>query len=193
MKPLWYCTLSPIVEGEDSGMSAAFMRGRILACLHSVFSQKKGLFAVAVPSPGSVAERAGQLRVFASDREDLELLQRELAAFPWFRDYGRCEIPRRVPEDFTGPWFSHSRFRIPTLASDRHEGAEHGLLRERRMRQARAEGLVFFILRSGSNKSRFSLHVRRMEGEAPTGECVPNGYGFCGAEHRFCLPELPWL
>ncbi|WP_294559318.1 type I-F CRISPR-associated endoribonuclease Cas6/Csy4 [uncultured Mailhella sp.] len=192
MKPLWYCTMAPLAEGEDSGMSAAFMRGRMLACLHGIFAGKNGAFAVAVPEPGSPAERGGLLRVFASTCEDLEWLRQKLAASPWFRDYAHCSLPCAVAEDFSGTWFSYSRFRIPTLSTDRHEGEEHGRLRARRMKQAKEEALVYFILRSGSNGSRFSLHVRRMQGEAPEGECEPNGYGLCGAQRCFCLPELPW-
>lgn len=149
-----------------------------------------------IPRKGAIAHIAspltGTLRVFASSREDLDGLAKNVISQPWFRDYARLSYPRAVPDDFCGDWVRFVRYRVPSLASDRHEGEEHGLLRKRRMETARKAQMTYFILRSARTGQRFSLVVNREQGEPQSGECAPNGYGFCVTSSPFSLPELPW-
>ena len=121
-----------------------------------------------------------------------EGLAKNVISQPWFRDYARLSYPQAVPDDFCGDWVRFVRYRVPSLASDRHEGEEHGLLRKRRMETARKAQMTYFILRSARTGQRFSLVVNREQGEPQSGECAPNGYGFCVTSSPFSLPELPW-
>lgn len=193
MMPRWYCDAIPLMLGGDTGVGGPFLRGRLLGLLHGAFANRPAGFAVAFPGDVQKALLSGMLRIFASSREDLDWLATSMAPQPWFRDYYRFAYPCAVPEAFDGEWMRYCRYRIPSLASDRHEGEQRGQLRQRRMAEAGREGLAYFVLRSGGNGQRFSLLVRREPAQMPYSECVPNGYGFSVTTRPFSLPELPWL
>ena len=196
IRPQWYCDAMPLTLGGDTGISGPMLRSRMLGLLHGVFAKRPGTFAVAFPGreqlPTLPLPLTGTLRVFASSREDLDGLAKNVISQPWFRDYARLSYPQAVPDDFCGDWVRFVRYRVPSLASDRHEGEEHGLLRKRRMETARKAQMTYFILRSARTGQRFSLVVNREQGEPQNGECAPNGYGFCVTSSPFSLPELPW-
>ena len=195
MKPTWYSEVLPLLVGGDTGASGPVLRGRILSLLHGAFAQKEGSFAVAFPPVSTVpptSPLSGALRVFASTRDDLDWLAERLSPLPWFRDYARLTYARQVPEDFDGPWACYRRFRVPSLASDRRQGAERGALRQRRMAEAETSGAVYFILQSATTRQRFSLIVQREETAPFSGDCCPNGYGFSVTTRPFSLPEVLW-
>lgn len=192
MMPKWYSDAIPLMVGGDTGLGGHLLRGCLLGLLHGAFANRPAAFAVAFPGEPVKGLLCGVLRIFASSREDLDWLAAQITPQPWFRDYYRLAYPCEVPETFDGKWVRHSRYRIPSRSSDRHEGEQKGQLRERRMAEAGREGLAYFVLRSTGNGQRFSLLVRREPAEAQHGECLPNGYGFSVAMRPFSLPELSW-
>ena len=186
MMPKVYFDIETTTASDDTGMSPPLLRGRMLAILHPLFAATPHTYALALP-PG----RSGVLRVFATERAELDRLVAGLRQNTWMRDYARIGYPAETPADYAGDWVAVRRYRGPSLRSDRKTGEEHGRLRQRRMRCVAEEKMDYFILRSASTGQRFSLAVRRGPGEAPRGECVPNSYGQCGRDKSFCLPGLP--
>ena len=195
MRPNWYCDMHPIFTGRGVGMAAPVMRGHTLRMLHGFFAKETGKYAIALPPDDDAIaspKLQGALRIFASSRDDMDALVTTLSPVPWFRDYVRILYGKPVPEDFAGTWTSFTRFRIPTLKQDRHEGEAHGRLRERRMKTAHVAGLQYFIMQSGSNKQQFTMYVQMLAGVAPKEECFPNSYGLSVPTRQFCLPDMPW-
>ena len=185
MRPNTYFDIEVVGGGDDTGVPPVVLRGRLLAMLHAFFKNHEERYAVAIPRGGR------GLRVFATGREEIDELAAYLQPQVWFRDYARLAYPQVVPSDFAGSWSSYSRFRIPTLKSDRKTGDEHGQLRGRRI-QAAADGrMEYFVLRSRSNGQGFTLTVQREQASAPAGECLPNSYGFGSSIRAFSLPDLP--
>lgn len=195
MKPLWYCDALPLMVGGDTGASGPILRGHMLALLHGLFARKPGYFALAFP-PATVWKTrsllTGALRIFAPHCEELDWLAENLNPIPWFRDYARLIYPRQIPANFKGAWARYARFRVPSLSSDRHENTEHGRLRQRRMAEANAPDVAYFILHSKTTGQRFSLSVKREKSAPFQGDCQPNSYGFSVTTRPFSLPELQW-
>ena len=103
MRPQWYCDAMPLTLGGDTGISGPMLRSRMLGLLHGVFAKRPGTFAVAFPGreqlPTLPLPLTGTLRVFASSREDLDGLAKNVISQPWFRD---CLIRRPSPMIFAG-------------------------------------------------------------------------------------------
>lgn len=184
MRAKWFCDIDVRGGSEETGMAVPVVRGKILAHLHPVFKRYPHTYALAVPS------NVGYLRVFASTRDQLDLLVEHLSANPWMRDYAILKYPRAVAEDFSGSWTIYRRYRIPTLKTDRKEGTEHGALRQRRLNSVVVNKMDYFCLRSSSNRQLFTLVVERKSGVRST-ECLPNGYGLSSGNSPFALPDLP--
>ena len=184
MKPEWFFDIDVLSGGEDSGLAAPVLRGTVMSYLHPFFKRHAETFALAVPS------EMRKLRVFASTREELDSLMDYLTRINWIRDYVRLSYPRRVPSDFTGPWTTYRRYRIPTLKTDRKAGAEHGNLRQRRLETVVGSKMDYFKLRSSSNQQVFTLVIERRPGSFSI-ECLPNGYGLSSGENIFARPEVP--
>lgn len=185
MKPNWYFDLEMPGTGREEGLFPAPMRNRLLGILHAFFSEHPHTYAIALPK-----ERT-RLRVFASELGDLDRLVDYLRPQRWIRDYVRLNYPLAVEENFSGPWQSFRRYRIPSASSDRKTGDEHGLLRQKRMQKAMDGKMEYFIMRSRSTGQAFSFFIERLPGTAPRDECLPNSYGFAVSTRPFSLPDIP--
>lgn len=173
-----------VIAGQDSGLSAPVLRGRLMAILHGCFRQIPDRYAIALP------EGQQKIRVFASARADFDALVEALQPNRWMRDYARIGYPREVPDDFAGPWVAYRRYRIPTVRSDRNAAGGISALRDRRIRYARQQGLEYFHARSQGTEQSFVLTVERIVLDGPTGECKPNSYGLGSATNTFGVPFL---
>jgi hypothetical protein len=183
MVPRWYVDLEVRSAEDDRTGSCRVLRGVALAQLHAVFVEYPGRFAVAL------ALDSRQLRVFASSRDDLDILAGALEGRAWIRDYAMLSYPRMVPTDYSGRWWTYRRFRVPTERTDRRTGGDKGALRLRRLRYVEAAKLEYFKIRSGSNGNTFTVIVERVPGSPQLSECAPNGYGLASAKNLFSLPE----
>lgn len=153
-----------------------------LKVLHGVFGQYPGHYALALPDyPRSFP----RLRVFAASREILDQLV--AASEESLKEIGRFAYPKTVPEDFTGPWVSYRRYRIPSRKAERKPD---GNLRLRRIQSADAAELPYFALRSQSNGQVWRLYVEAQPALAPV-PATPDGYGLATASRPFALPWLP--
>jgi CRISPR-associated endoribonuclease Cas6/Csy4 subtype I-F len=168
----------------DSGISAPVIRGKALSILHSFFRRQPYTYALGIPDGGR------SLRIFATSRDELDVLVSDLRSLPWMRDYMNFSYPQMVPDEFKGPWITYKRYRIPTVKSDRKSIANESKLRNRRMNFVRENRLDYFILRSKSNEQIFSLTVQKLIGEANHGDCRPNSYGFSSTSEPFSLPDI---
>ena len=185
MQPKWYVNIDLTGAQENAGLPPAVLRNKLLSILHPLFKAHPYVFALALPNGQK------RLRVFASLREELVMLEERLNPQPWIRDYTKFGQPIQVPDDFSGTWTSFSRYRIPTEKYDRKQGDEHGQLRQRRIQTAERERMDYFMLRSKSTSQSFTLIIQRKKGEASVGDCFPNSYGFSVADRPFTLPDLP--
>jgi hypothetical protein len=183
MKPAWFVTVEVRGGGEESFGGERVVRGVAFGHLHSVFIEYPGRFALAVP------KRRSAVQVFASSREDLDILADGLLGRAWIRDYVRLSYPRAVPTDFSGQWWTYRRYRIPTLRSDRKTGGQHGELHTRRLQKVVRDGMEYFQVRSSSNGHAFTVIVEQLPGVPQVGECTPSGYGLASATNMFSLPE----
>ena len=183
MKPNWYFEIDMPEGGRDEFSPAPAMRNRLLGILHAFFSQNPHNYAVALP------KERNRLRVFASSRDDLDKLVAYLTPNRWIRDYVRLSYPVSVETLSVKKWQSYCRYRIPTDKSDRKTGEEKGLLRQRRMKQARDKGMEFFIVHSKSTGQSYSFFINRIDGQPSGEECLPNSYGFSTTDKPFYLPE----
>ncbi len=188
MLPKVYFDMEALASNPDMDMSPPLLRGRMLVLLHGIFKNSPHTYAIALVPSREQGQAGGTLRVFASLREELDLLVQSLTTIPWVRDYVRLHYPLAVPEDFSGQWKAFRRYRIPTLKADRKQGEDYGKLRQRRLEAVRNNHLEYFILYSKSTQQKFTLAVQCEDGEAQKEECYPNSYGFASAQRLFYLP-----
>ena len=122
MNPRVYVDLRILPSGGDARAPGVDPRasGLVFGAVHRHMRAHPGRFALALPDGrGFMAV----LRVFADTREELDGLAEALQDSPLVRDYAVVGYPKRVPEDFDGPWLQYRRYRIPTRRADRKEGA----------------------------------------------------------------------
>lgn len=185
MRPHVYLDLQITIPQNNPDSIPPLVRGELLMVLHRIFTLRPDTYALFVP------EGKRSLRVFASNEQDLVYLASRLNSFPKIQEVLTIGAPTPVPTDFTGPWTSFVRYRIPSLSSDRKTGDEHGQLRQRRMAMVNQSQMEHFHLESKSTKQAFTLFVERMESHDTGADCTPNSYGFSTSTKRFSLPALP--
>lgn len=153
-----------------------------LKVLHGVFGLYPGQYALALPDyPRSFP----RLRVFAASREALDQLV--VSSEVPLKGIGCFGYPKEVPKDFSGPWISYRRYRIPSRKAERKPD---GNLRLRRIHVADAAELPWFALRSQSNGQAWRLYVEARHATAP-GIAEADVYGLATASRPFALPRLP--
>jgi len=153
-----------------------------LKVLHGVFALYPGQYALALPD---YPRNFPRLRLFASDRQALDRLV--AATETNLNEIGRFTYPKTVPEEFSGPWISYRRYRIPSRKAERKPD---GNLRLRRIQAADDAELPFFALRSQSNGQAWRLYVQADPAATP-GQGEPDAYGLATASRPFALPGLP--
>lgn len=182
MHPFYYC--EALVHTEQGDNSSAFTRSILFRLLHGYFAHHPEQYALDI-LPGCRG-----LRIFASTQDHIDTLRGYLTQQSFTRDYLRLTEARPVPSGFTGPWVVCSRFRIPTLKSDRHEGATHGQLRAQRLRHVKQERMDYFSLSSKSTNQAFSLCVQRTRVETGSPDAKPNTYGLSTTTNPCPIPDL---
>lgn len=182
MKPQTYVDAAVRDHAKGEGLTIPVMT-RLMGILHGVFRLQPGRFAVALPEArtGPRPHPGAFIRVFASGREELDLLEAAIRDHALARDYVLIGYPRSVPVGFSGPWREFRRYRIS------NRGSRLEKCREYRLRQA-AE-LPFFRSVSKSTGHGFGLYVAPMDG-VPVEDCQPDSYGLSVADRPFALPLL---
>lgn len=173
-------------QGYGTTLPAPVIAGAMLKVLHGVFGQQPGRYALALPRYPDSPFNA--LRVFASERDELDGLVQGVEGHPVIRDYAYIGERRKVPLDWSGPWREFRRYRIPSRKSGRKPD---DTLRERRMAQAEERRLPYFILHSRSNGQQFGLYLEVLPADAMPDDCQPDSYGLSVASRPFALPDLP--
>ncbi len=190
MNPLCYVDLTVQTGGKGTGLPAPVLAGAALRVLHGAFKQYPGHYALALP--GFETAPFAKLRIFATNRDDLDTLVEAISGHNLMKDYVQLGYPRKVSQDFDGAWLQYSRYRIPSRKSGRH--VEDGL-RQRRMDQADQRRLPYFILSSQSTGQQFGLYVAINPVAAPiewrSGDVLPDSYGLSVSSRAFALPDLP--
>ncbi len=190
MRPKFY--LDIVICPGDAG--ANWVRSRIMQKLHGFFGHNKEngecKYAIAFPSGGTNPNGNKVLRVFASTHEDVRELEECLRQIPICRDYAAVTAPLEVPDGFSGTWTRYRKYKIPTAHSDRHASGGHSELRNRRINDA--AGCEYFILRSATSGSIFTLHVKVENNSEPPTDCLPDCYGLSVSSRPFALPDLKW-
>lgn len=185
MKPKEYLDIE--VRGASSGgggrIPAIPLITRLVAILHGVFRNHPGRFALAFPrmKTGDLRHPGHVLRVFAESRDDLDIIVDSLRKNERIAGYIRVNYPRRVPDDFDGPWKEYRRYRIP--------GNGSRLEQCRDWRLKHAGSLPFLRLRSKGNGHIFSFHIEEREG-GRTDDCRPDSYGLSVPSRAFALPVM---
>lgn len=181
MRPNHYVTIE-ILRGTG-GLSSPQVAGILLWELHGVFHQLPGRYAIALTKP-----TFSGVRVFASSRDDLDVLHQTLQGKNVVKNYCRFGYPQIVPDNYDGAWKSYARYRIPSRKAERNEG---GMLRLKRIEHADKNGLPYFILKSQSNGQSFGLYVNPQPGKPNVDDCRPDSYGLAVATRPFCVPDIP--
>lgn len=179
MHPRCYVDLT--LERRTSPLAAA----AVLRVLHGAFRQQPGQYALALPDYPRAFPR---LRIFTESRDALDSLVTATQSHPALTEYARFGYPQRVSEDFSGPWMSFRRYRIPARRAERKPD---GNLRLRRIQNADDARLPFFPLRSESNGHTWRLYVEAVPVEGDTEPASPDAYGLATATRPFGLPDLP--
>lgn len=187
MMPSVYVDLHVLGSGGDTRSAGVDPRAAslVFGALHGVMRQMPGKFAVAFPE-GKGFFRV--IRVFASNREDIESMANALSASAAARDYSILGFPRFVPQPYTGPWVSYRRYRIPTRKSDRKPGAP---CRLRRLNYAEQQDLPYLIVRSTSTGQTFGLKFEVSKASPSFGDSQPDSYGLARRTQAFSVPDLP--
>jgi CRISPR-associated endoribonuclease Cas6/Csy4 subtype I-F len=181
---LHYTQIDLLSMAEETSPKPILL-ARLVKILHGVFRGKPETFAIALPARGFSG-----VRVFARERAELDFLAGAIASHWFVRDYARLGYPVSVPADYTGPWVSYRRFRIPSATSDRNAEPGQPTLGQRRAAQAQKDRLVYLISDSQSNQQKFSLFVQIVAADG-AGEFKPNSYGLSSSERVFALPDMP--
>ncbi|EIC20987.1 CRISPR-associated protein (Cas_Csy4) [Thiorhodovibrio frisius] len=178
MRPKAFFDVAP-EERREKLMRVA---SRALREMHGIFRETPGQYALALPDHPRVGR--GRLRIFAEKSGDLERLAYRLRELPV-----RFSDIANVPQDYSGPYRRYSRYRIQSRKQERDY---KGTLRLRRMREAEAEQMPWFNMRSGSTGQEFRLYVSvadDAEGSLAD-SCEPDSYGLSVATRPFALPLL---
>lgn len=188
MKPRHFFDIE-IAGCEQGSVSTPVVCGIVVHILHGVFRNLPGQYAIAFPHPRFFST----VRVFASERTQLDVLVDAIRQHGKIRDYTRLGYPQSIPDDFQGRWVEHRRYRIPTRKSDRRPGAP---LRVKRIAAAEENGLPYLMMRSKSTGSQFGLYIETLirQESSPNGqeaECQPDSYGLSVRDRSFALPLLP--
>jgi CRISPR-associated endoribonuclease Cas6/Csy4 subtype I-F len=188
MQPRYYFTLA-IHSVRDVDIPK--LSSVVFQQLHGFFAAEPHTYALAFPCYGDEipSRQLQQIRVFAETSVQLETVQRYLQAQEMLplttevTNYPICS----VPDPYTGAWCCYARYRIPTRRAERHP---NGDLRQRRIREADARQLPYFIVNSSSTKQLFSLYIERLPEQVMTGLCQPDCYGLSVTSRRFAVPEI---
>lgn len=175
--------------GDQVGIPFPLACGIVVQVLHGAFRSLPSRYALAFPRPHFFAA----VRVFASERAELDALVEAIRHHPKVRDYTRLGYPQSVPAGFRGKWVEYRRYRIPTRKSDREPGTP---LRAKRIADADKRRLPYLMLSSRSTGSQFGLYVEPIVyndagAERLERDCRPDGYGLSGRDKAFALPMLP--
>ena len=164
-------------------MPALPVMTRLMGVLHGIIRDHPGKIAVALPrmKTGEFRHPGHVVRVFAEVQGDLDAVVDALSANERIQGYVSFGYPKKVPDDYSGPWKEYRRFRVP--------GNSSRLEKCRDYRLQAANKLPFFRYASKSNGHAFSLHVDCIDG-APSGDCQPDSYGLSVATRPFALPVL---
>lgn len=185
MNPISYCEALILQQNQGGEHSAAFTRSILFGMLHAYFKQHPEQYAIDI-----LPDRLG-LRVFTTTPPEIDALRQHFFQQSFARDYLRLTETRLVPNNYSGPWVTCSRFRIPTLKSDRHEGPDHGQLRARRLAQVTRGRMTHFSVTSKSTNQAFSLCVQRTRVAAGMQDAKPNSYGLSSTMNPCPVPDLP--
>lgn len=176
------------IEIERAGVASSIplpvVAGTIMNLLHRTFVGLGNHYAIALPE----GERRllSTIRIFSSDRTQLDTLVESIVNQSVIRDYAKFSYPLPVPKIITR-WVTYRRFRIPSRKSDRNLGSG---LRERRIQEA--QDLPYFLIRSSSTGQTFSLHVEIVKNcSPPSAESFPDTYGLARTNTPFSVPDLP--
>lgn len=183
MIPRAYCDLE--VRGASSKgagqVPALPVMTRLVRVLHGIFRNHPSRFALAFPRMQSGESRhpGHVVRVFADSRDDLDVVVEALTANERIHGYISYGYPKKVPEDFRGPWKEYRRYRIP--------GTGSRLDKCRQYRLDAAERLPHFRSASKSNGQGFVIFVECRDGVASS-DCQPDSYGLSLPTRAFALP-----
>lgn len=187
MTPRVYVDLHVLGAGGDTRKPGADPRATslVFGAVHGAMRSLPGRFAVAFPHGKGFLS---VIRVFASDRQDIDAFAEALTPHSAVRDYAILGYPRTVPEDYSGPWVSYRRYRIPTRKADRKAGAP---CRLRRLQFSEKHDLPYLIVNSVSTGQVFGLRFEAVKDVAPTSDAQPDGYGLARRSALFSVPDLP--
>jgi hypothetical protein len=190
MIPRHYVDLNLQSGASGAGLPPPVVAGAALRVLHGAFKRYPSRYALALP--GFETAPFAKLRVFASERDDLDALHEAVSNHPVFQSHVQPGYPRKVAPAYDGPWLRYARYRIPARKAGRHP--QDGL-RQRRIAQADERRLPYFILDSQSTGQQFGLYLAIDSAPAPADwqarELQPDSYGLSVAERAFALPDLP--
>lgn len=190
MIPRHYVDFNLQNGGRGAGLPPPVLAGAALRVLHGVFKQQPGRYALALP--GFAEAPFAKLRVFAGERDDLDLLQEAISGHHVFQEQVQLGYPRKVAQTYEGPWLRYARYRIPSRKAGRHP---EDSLRQRRMAQADERRLPYFILNSQSTGQQFGLYIAIESAESHADwqnrDIAPDSYGLSVASRAFALPDLP--
>ena len=184
MKPEFYLDIN--LRGQsDLDIDPMTTRNAVFSVLHGAFRAKPKIFALALPKG-----QPNLLRVFATYEAELVWLIEAISSHWKVRDYAKLSNVHKVGEH-TGSWSIYSRFRIPTVKSDRNAAEGVSNLRDRRLKEANSKKLASFKISSASNRQSFTVFVNAETVYKPDGfDAVPDGYGLSRTQNRVPLPDL---
>lgn len=156
---------------------------RLVGVLHGIIRDHPGKIALALPrmKTGELRHPGHVVRVFAESQVDLDVVVDALTANERIHGYVSFGYPKKVPDNFNGPWKEYRRYRIPGNGSRLEKCRDYRL-------QA-ADKLPFFRSASKSNGHAFSLHINCLDG-SPSMDCRPDSYGLSVATRPFALPVI---
>jgi hypothetical protein len=181
MLPNYYLDIKAITLDNETPVYAVLAKA--VHVLHGAFSKPENLgkFAICFPmSRQGVKNRStgDVIRVFASTSMELLVLLDSLKGHHVLRDYTSYNLPKQVPEDFSGTWSVWRRVRVQK---------KEGINREKTIERASAS--IFVDMRSSTGKI-FPLRVFRESSQKQVNEILPNSYGLASSDNLFALPDI---
>jgi len=156
-----------------------------------IFQTLHGMFSVLEYQYG-IAYETSTLQVFSSDEYAIYQLTKLIGANPSICDIMYVSSINNVDlTNYTSKWRSYSRYKIPTRKADRHIGDP---LRRARMQYADSVNMLYFNIKSQSNKTSFRYYVNITEYDTNPNmpfDLVSNGYGVSTATKFYMLPICP--
>lgn len=202
MQANYYLDIRILDSADDGELTLAHLRNQIYSIVHGVFRKTPETFALALEiSPRQLAKMHKKelkyghpaspnydvLRIFASEKRDLEQLIESIKGHWKIRDYAVLNHPALVPTAKVTGWRSYLRFRLPTLKAERTlpNNPKHESLYMRRLKEAKK--LPYFKVSSQSTEQSFTVTIKIEDAAEPI-QGKPDGYGLARKSQPFSLP-----